>query len=29
MKQATTGMLGIMPERTLDIDEELFACYID
>jgi hypothetical protein len=26
-KQATIGMLGIMSERTPDIEEELCACY--
>jgi hypothetical protein len=28
MKQATIGILGIMSDRTLDIEEELCACYI-
>jgi hypothetical protein len=29
LKQAIIGMLGVMPERSLDVDEELCASYID
>jgi len=29
MKQAIFGMLGILSERTLDIDEKLCACCME